>query len=194
MATAVNASAAKTWLRLGHSVKHCHPSPEQYCRTAGAGSLGKGRDPVPAECKAVMVIYTLELAMLGSANLQAACEFNPSAWPCLLDWLLLLRNQPIARSSVLCCNYIFATFVIQVQQCQNMQLGLRASLEKDAGALWRQPCRMLRWPLEEMQSGLLHLRWCVCKGKGLLYRHQMPLPASAPSYGRKCLAFQLGQK
>lgn len=34
--------------------------------------------PVPGECKAVTVIYTLEFAMLASENLQASYEFNLS--------------------------------------------------------------------------------------------------------------------
>lgn len=168
--------------------------PWTHCTAAAAGSLGRGRDPVPGECKAVTVIYTLELAVLGSANLQSACKFKWSAWPWLLDRLPLLRRQPSAHSSV----QLFAIFIytaticyinLHMRQCKNMQLCLRASLERDTGALWGQPCRnggAAVW--------VTSLWRYICKGKGLLYWHQMPLPASALNYGRKCLAFQLGQK
>lgn len=79
MATAGDTSAAKARLRLRHSVKRGNPGPEQPCPTAGAGGLGRGRDPTPGEREAAMVIYTLEPATLGSPKLQAAGEINPSA-------------------------------------------------------------------------------------------------------------------
>lgn len=56
-------------------------------------------------------------------------------------WPLLLRNQaPCSlQSAVLLLSVLYIH--LQGQECQNMQLGLRTSLEKDTGAIWRQPCR-----------------------------------------------------
>lgn len=87
-----------------------------------------------------MVIYTLGLAVLGSANLQAAHEFNSSARPCLQLATAAKKPAPFSlQSAVLTLNLFYIH--LQAQECQNMQLGLRTSLEKDTGAIWRQPCR-----------------------------------------------------
>lgn len=75
-----------------------------------------------------------------------------------------------------------------------MQLGLRASLEKDTVVLWGQPRRNTVLAFEGAAVWVTSLWRYVCKGKGLLYCHQMPLPASAPSCAREYLAFQFGQK
>lgn len=62
------------------------------------------------------------------------------------------------------------------------------------GALRGQPCRNAVLAFGGAAVWVTSLWRHVCKGKGLLCSHRMPLPASAPNYGRKCLAFQLGQK
>lgn len=159
---------------LGHSVKFCNPTPEQYCRTAGVGSLERCTDPVPGECKAVMVFYTLEFAMLGSENLQASYEFNLSTWACLLEWLLMLRTWSIAATKFLLTSF---TSAIVPYTC----FSLRASLEINARALWRQPCRTAELAFGGDTVRVTSLWRHVCKGKGLLYWHQIPLPASTPT-------------
>lgn len=72
-----------------------------------------------------------------------------------------------------------------MQQCQNMQLGLRASLEKDTRALRGQPCRTAVLAFSGDAVGVTSLRRYVCKGKGLLL-----LTPSASS----CICSQLRKK
>lgn len=118
--------------------------------------------------------------MLGSATLQAACEFNLSAWLYLLDWLLLLRNQPVGHSSVLCCNQISAAFIDKCSSARMRSWAWELAWKRMPGHSGGSHAEVLRWPLEEMQSRLLHSGDMSAKGKGsfidnrCLFLHPLP--------------------
>lgn len=121
---------------------------------------------MPGECKALTGIYTLELAMLGSANLT--CELNLSALTMFATPAVAAKSQPIAHSSVLCCNCYFCYIHLQVQQCWNMQQGLIASLEEGIRALWMlarstlgQQARLSSWSNKDLYSVSWRHRLCL---------------------------------
>lgn len=134
----MGASAVKTWLRLGYSVKCCDPSPEQHCTTAGTGSLGEGETLCQGNAKLLWWFIHLGWLCWGVQIFRLLVN-STRLHDRVCYWPLLLRNQLSAHCRVLLLCVFYSH--LQVQQCQNMQLGLRTSLEKDSGAIWRQPCR-----------------------------------------------------
>lgn len=159
---------------LGHSVKCCNPTPEQYCRTAGVGGLEWCTDQCQGNAKLLRWFIHSSLLCWHVKIFRLPMNSTCQQWAWLLERLLMLRTWSAAATKFLLNSFTSAVV-------PNTHLGLRASLEINARALWRQPCRTAVLAFGGDAVRVTSLWRYVCKGKGLLDWHQIPLPASTPT-------------
>lgn len=175
MATAVGASTVKTWLRLGHSVKGCNPSPEQHC----TGSLGEAETLCQGNAKLLWWFIHLGWlcwrAQIFSLLVNSTCLHDPVCyWPLLLTPKCCAATECFLYSSASSAVPEYAA-VLENFPGEGHWGCLEAAMQKCRAGLCRR-CSL---------GNFTTMETCLQREKGLFYWHQMLLPPSTHDFEKK---------